>query len=197
MAAYNGMQGQISSGINSYINAANTLKPLWMQQSNQNINQIGARQNSNLMSNATANGGAGNLSSYMQASLARNSRSVGSMQSNSFLQSQMAASQMQMQGIQMAEGYKPLQTGGTQTQQTSGLGTWLPQAVGAGLSIAAAIPTGGASLAFPNMTPGQISGAFGGPTSAPTTPSTLPNYIQPNAFNPTGYAQTSAFGGQS
>ena len=44
--------------------------------------------------------------------------------------------------------------------------------------VAAAPFTGGATLAFGGMSPGQISGSFGGPTEVPTTTSDLPWTIQ-------------------
>ena len=74
---------------------------------------------------------------------------------------------------------QPLQTGQTNVQKTSGLGTWLPQVAGAGLAGLAAIGTGGASL-LPTILGGagggtasalsQNPGAFGGPFNAPQTP---------------------------
>jgi hypothetical protein len=53
--------------------------------------------------------------------------------------------------------YRPLQTGGTNVQSTSGTGTWLTPLIGAGLSV------GGALLGMPGagnaLSPGQAAGA--------------------------------------
>ena len=62
----------------------------------------------------------------------------------------------------------PLQTGQKNVQQTSGLGTWLPQLAGAALAIGGAPFTGGASL-------GALgSGFFKGANSGPDTGQYIP-----------------------
>jgi hypothetical protein len=92
----------------------------------------------------------------------------------------------QLSATGQAAGYQPLKTG--QTQTTSGLGTWLPQLLGAGLGAvsggllggggmtglgnpsfngmgSAMIPTGGIGMA--GVTPGQLSGyGMGGMNAA-------------------------------
>ena len=52
--------------------------------------------------------------------------------------------------LQSAMNYRPLQTGGTEVKQTSGLGTWLPQVIGMGIGAV----TGGLGL-------GGQQGGFG------------------------------------
>jgi len=86
------------------------------------------------------------------------------------------AAQLRQGALGMAGSYRPLQTGQTQVQSQSGLGSWLPQVVGAGLGMAGKAfmpgmgafggPSGGgggdqfAGAGYgPNYTPGQFAGA--------------------------------------
>lgn len=191
---YDSMQTGIGNSINSYMNAAKTFMPLWMQQSNQAINQIGNRMNDNLFMNARAGGFSGNLPSFMQANLARNMRATGSMQANAFLNSRFQAANMQMQGTQMAEAYRPLQTGSTTTEQVSGTGTWLPQLLGAGLNIAgmAFNPASAATKAAGMATGGGGGGGMFGSGPNPNFYSSLqPQSAFNSGYNP--YMPQSAF----
>lgn len=61
------------------------------------------------------------------------------------------AAQLRQQSLGAAMNYKPLQTGGTQTQTMGGLGTWLPQLAGAALGAAGGAMTGGLSMAGGGM----------------------------------------------
>jgi len=84
----------------------------------------------------------------------------------------MQAGQMRQSAIGMAGQYRPLQTGQTQTQQVSGLGSWLPQVVGAGLGAAGAFFGGG------------MGGSGGGSSPFSQMPGDYAN--QPTGNLPTG-----------
>ena len=82
-------------------------------------------------------------------------RQMQSEQSQGYNQLLLGASNIRQGAISQAMNFRPLQTGqhGVQTEQSSGLGTWLPQVAGMGLSLA----TGGMS----GMGAGGGMGAFG------------------------------------
>jgi len=69
---------------------------------------------------------------------------------------------MQQWATNAAESYKPLQTGGTSTESTGGLGTWLPQVLGAGLgAVTGGLGGGGfmgASRACPEPVAVELAG---------------------------------------
>lgn len=120
--------------------------------------QIAARNKENFFGNMTAGGYSGNnLSGVQQQGLMGLGMGASSLTANAFNQNYMNYDMLRRQTTSQAAGYKPLQTGGTQTQTTSGLGTWLPQVVGAGLGAAAGFATGGLSTAL-----GGASSGFGG-----------------------------------
>jgi hypothetical protein len=56
-----------------------------------------------------------------------------------------------------AMNFRPLQTGGTSVQQTSGLGTWLPQVVGMGMAAVTGGLSGGMSGAMMGAGKGALS----------------------------------------
>lgn len=89
----------------------------------------------------------GGTSGALQAARERVMRANSANDSNSFLQLLLNSENIRRQATGQAMAYNPLQTGQTEVQKQSGLGTWLPQVIGAGLSGAAAFATGGASLA--------------------------------------------------
>jgi hypothetical protein len=165
-SAFNTMTPQMQGVLSGYMtdpfnkNGGNPFYNLSLQkglQANQQMNQ-GAI--SNLSRNMTASGfSGGNMPAFMQSQLATQGRANSAMNSNTFLNNALNAQQLQMQATNMAAGYKPLQTGQTQTQQQSGLGTWLPQTLGVAAGIGLAPFTGGASLL---SIPGSLSGKGGG-----------------------------------
>ena len=110
-------------------------------------------------------GGAG--SPFLMAQRARIGRFASGLRANAQVGNIMNAFARQQWATQLASGYSPLQTGQTATQKTSGLGTWLPQVMGAGLSIAAAPFTGGTSLMG---LPGAMGAAGGGGGDVSMTP---------------------------
>jgi spore coat protein U-like protein len=107
----------------------------------------GQRMVQNLGQNMLAGSFAGaNMGGIQLAQMQKIARATSANQSNVFLQNALNYDQMRRQTTALAGNYKPLQTGQTTTEKTSGLGTWLPQVIGGGLQAAMAFGTGGASL---------------------------------------------------
>jgi hypothetical protein len=136
-----------------------------------------------------------NSGAFMNASLNRNMLAGSNMQSNAFNSSVNSA--LQNRGIAMAsmQAYQPLQTGQTTNQSTGGLGTWLPQLVGAGLG--AAMPGLNSMMGGGSFSSGYGGGGGGGaaPTSGNMTPQMAPPsnygpnpYMYGNPSNPTQYS---------
>jgi len=174
MKAYNVEQPLIQHSLSDLMDWRN-MQNAWMQQSNKAIGQIGNRMNSNLMANARAGGfGGGNLPAFLQAGIARNSRAVGGMQGNAFLQSLFNAKNMQLQGTSLAQQYRPLQTGQNTTETTSGLGTWLPQVVSGGIGAATAFIPGMNSFMKSGGTQSSSSSGWAG----------TPSYANPYSIFP-------------
>lgn len=104
-------------------------------------------QMSNIAGNALFAGG-GNLSGIQASMLAAGGRAVAGRAANAFTTNYLNYDTMRRQEMMQASGIKPLQTGQTQVQQTSGLGTWLPQVIGGAAQIGLAAATGGSSAAL-------------------------------------------------
>lgn len=109
------------------------------QQGLRNINALAANR-------LFANGN--NMSGVQQSLLATQNRSTAGQMANAYISNYLNYDTMRRQEQMQASGIKPLQTGQTQVQQTSGLGTWLPQVIGAGAQIGLAAATGGGSAAM-------------------------------------------------
>jgi hypothetical protein len=88
----------------------------------------------------------------------------------------LGATQMRQSALQSALNYRPLQTGGKSVQQTSGLGTWLPQVIGLGVA--------GAEAAFSG---GMFHGAPKGGATAPGWFSANQNVFNPMPPPPTSW----------
>lgn len=107
-------------------------------------------------------------------------------QSDMFQNLLLQASQLRQQAIGRAGSFRPLQTGQTQTQTQSGLGTWLPQVIGAGIKGAGMFATGGASAGF------DFSGAGSGPSGGmnPGFGLSTPGISDPFGGGPSGGGNT-------
>lgn len=90
-------------------------------------------QNQALAQNATTGGFTGNLPAFLQSQMQQNSRQLSANNSNSFNNLLLGANQLRFGATQSAMGYRPMQTGQTQTQTQGGLGSWLPQLAGAAI----------------------------------------------------------------
>lgn len=180
MGQYNKLQNQYGGLLSQYMNnpmgAVSGIYDQSGQMAQQNAAQLGQSGMSNLANNQAASGfGGTNMPAYMQSQIAAQGRATSGMQSNAFLQNNLAKNQaalgVQQFGASQAGMYRPLQTGGTQTKQTGGLGSWLPQVAGGALGMAMAGMTGGASGGAGMM------GGFG--QSPNTNPS--PNNVTSNS----------------
>lgn len=138
MNAFNTLQSPLQQNLLQYMK--NPLQSgffnLRLQQSTNAANQLGQQGAAQIANNAIAAGfGGGNLNAFSQAMLAQNARATSANKAQGFIQNLLGQEQLRQNAMSMAGGYKPLQTGSTmnQTETTGGLGTWLPQLVGAGL----------------------------------------------------------------
>jgi hypothetical protein len=193
MARYQTAQGQALGGLQEFANNPfqssffNTLA----QMQRQNVGQQGQSAVQSLLQNARTSGYS-TSSPYMQSLMAQQSRAQSGQQAQGFnsLLAMMPGLRMQALGM-MQGGFNPLQTGGTQqqsykgnmtgqqnsqqTQQMSGLGTWLPQLIGGALGAAGGFMGGGPlSAAMKSAT----SGGFPSPNAPPNSP------FGTNMFNP-------------
>lgn len=137
MSTYNALQGPMSSLLNSNISSPynNTGFNTRMAQGTAANRGFGASAGASTRQANSALGTTGGtaFNNYQTASQGRaNAANQGQMSNNLIL----GAAQNRNQSLSAAMNYRPLQTGGTQVQQTSGLGTWLPQVIGAGISAA-------------------------------------------------------------
>lgn len=121
-----------------------------------------AAQNSSGMNAITqrANAmGMGGNQSLLNFQMAQQQRQGQSNQAGLFNNLLLQAGNMRQQAIGGAMNYRPQQTG--MTQQTSGMGTWLPQVAGAGIGMAGmgmmGMGNSGGSSAFQQ---GQFGGGF-------------------------------------
>jgi hypothetical protein len=132
---------------------------------------LGGTQMSDLLRNMMSSGMAGGASSPAGLELQQNQgRANTGLQSQlGFLNPVQNALGMQQGAMQLAAGFRPLQTGGKQTETTSGTGTWLPQLAGAALGgLTGMGGLGGLTSLFGGhggSGPMNYSGANSGPTS--------------------------------
>jgi len=149
MGVYQGLQSQFGNAISSEINnpygnmAFNTQLGMMRQQQGAS----GASQNQATLQRMQAMG-VNPQSAFFQSQMGKNQRqqmaSTGQGYNNLLLQAQ----QLRQSAIGQAGSYRPLQTGSTQVQQQSGVGSWLPQVLGGALGIAGGAMTGGMSSMF-------------------------------------------------
>jgi hypothetical protein len=160
MATFQGFQPQYRQNLQDFAN--DPLKSSFfntqLNMSNAQNRQSFQSRNNAFLQNMQAGGSVGNLPAYAQSQLQQNQRGLSADNSNSFNNLLLGANQLRFGATGQMGGYRPLQTGGTQTQQQSGLGSWLPQVAGAAMKIGAGFATGGAS-GLMDFT-GATSGAF-------------------------------------
>src|SRR6266850_40530 len=150
MSAYQGMQRGLGSAVEGYMNNPfqNPFMQQQMQMGNQQANFYGGSAMSNLMRNQTASGMSQNSPASLEM-MQNQMRANSGMRANlGFLNPMQNAFTAQQNSMGLASQYRPLQTGGTQTQTQGGLGSWLPQLAGAALGMAGGAMTGGASSMF-------------------------------------------------
>ena len=186
MNAYNAMTPQASQNMQQFMTdpAKSSFFNNMFGQSQQQIGLQGQTQMQTLMNNIRQiMGGGGASSPFMASQVAQQGRFQGGQTSNAFNNLLLGTNQLRFGATQGALGYNPLQTG--QTQQVSGVGSWLPQLLGAGLGAASGLSglgkfAGGAAmnagnLAMPSpFTMGQQSPFGGQPMAPPNFPTSMP-----------------------
>lgn len=131
MAAYQGLQGAIQSGLQQNMNDPFTAMGFNQQLAAGNNSVFGATQqnNTNAANSLQERGISANSGIFAQQ--LNNLQNSGAqmrngMQNNLLLQ----AGNVAQSGATAAGQYQPLQTGGTNTQSTGGLGSWLSPLLG-------------------------------------------------------------------
>lgn len=146
MGVFNQLNPAFGSAIQSEINnpynnmAFNTQLQM---QNRMNQTQFGSQQSA-MMQRMQAMGQNPN-SAFFQSQLGKMQRGNQANQSQGYNNLLLQASQLRQNAIGQAGAYRPLQTGQTQTQSQSGLGTWLPQVAGMAMGAATMGMTGGMS----------------------------------------------------
>jgi hypothetical protein len=204
MNSYSPMLNQWAQNPYNNLQFQNNLSQNLSASNRQGMNQI---QNSMAQFNMTGFGGApsGARTQLMNS----NSRYGTMLNSNAFFGAVNTANQRQTGAVGAEMSFNPLNTGGTQTQTTGGLGSWLPQLAGAALGgLTSALTSGmsgggGLSNLGANPTAGQstmgISGGGAGslgPISNPFDPSLggggFGSYAGPQATSGPGYGPSNA-----
>jgi hypothetical protein len=129
---------------------------------NRNAQFLGQRMNSNVLNNYTGP----NVSGFAASQINKNQRAASSIMGSNYsnLINQALASRLSAAGI--ASQFRPLQTG--QTEQTGGLGTWLPQLGAAVIGGAMGAAGGGAG--------GAMAGGGAAATKAASAYGSIPPY---------------------
>lgn len=148
MGVYQGMQGGLGSAIGGYMNNpfSNPFMQTQMQMGNNQANLYGGTAMSNISRNMTASGMGGSNNPAGLEMMNNQMRATSGMRSQlGFLNPMQNAFTAQQNAMQLGSQYRPLQTGGTQTQTQGGLGSWLPQLAGAAIGAVGMGMTGGMS----------------------------------------------------
>jgi hypothetical protein len=151
LASYQGLQRTAGGYLGGFL--TNPTGNMFMQgqlaQGNATVGAQGRSQASQMAANNTALGtqGSAGFDASQTGSLNRSLLSNQALMRNNLL---IGGANTRNSAMITSMNYRPLQIGGTSTQQTTGLGTWLPQLAAAGIS-------GAASFA-----PSQDRNLFGG-----------------------------------
>lgn len=135
MSAYNSMQPGLASSVNSYMNNpfSNPFFSMQQQMGTNQANMQGQTGMSTLLGNMRTQGLQQNSPAALQMIQQQGMQNSANRSNLGFLAPMQNALGMQQGAMSLAAQYKPLQTGQTQTQ--SGVGSWLPQILGGGLSL--------------------------------------------------------------
>lgn len=143
LGAFNSFMGQVqpylSTALSNPLALLNPMYNLFTQQATGNASRAGQTAMSNITGNTAAAGfGGQNLPAFLQSQINAQNRQTSGNVSNAFIGSQLqklaAAQQLQGGAASSMLGFRPLQTGSTNVEQQSGLGTWLPMVAGGALS---------------------------------------------------------------
>jgi hypothetical protein len=167
MSTYQGMQSGLGSAIGGYMNNpfSNPFFQTQAQMGTSQANAMGQSGMNNLTRNLTASGIQQNSPAALQMMQQQSMGNSANRANLGFLNPMQNAFTAQQNAMGLASQYRPLQTGGTQTQQKSGLGTWLPQVAGMGLS-ALTGGLGGMMGAGMGAASGAMSGTMGAMSAA-------------------------------
>lgn len=184
--AYNSLVGSGSNVLNQYMNNpfGNPMYQFGQAQTQAGAKQLGQQNMNTLMQNQKVSGLSGNAGAgWLGAQKAQTGRANQAMASQGNISNIMNALQRQMTATGMGMSFSPLATGqsssGTQTSSTQGLGTWLPQLLGAGLGAASMFGTGGASTAA-----GPSASAVSSLPAAAMWPSNFTGFNTPSSLAP-------------
>lgn len=149
---YNSMTKGAGNVMNGYINSpfSNPFYNMGAAQSQKGAQAAGANNMAALNQSQLVNGMGGQAGAgFMNAQRAQTGRANQAMSSQANQSNIFAALQRQMQAAGTGLSYSPQLTGQSgnfsQTSSTGGLGSWLPQVMGAGLSMAGMAASGGMS----------------------------------------------------
>lgn len=189
-SAYNQFIGSGSSNLLGFMNNpfGNATYQMGAGQSQKGAQQAGQNNINALLQSMTTQGLGGQAGQgWLAAQGAQTGRANQAISSQANISNVMAALQRQMQATGMGLSFSPQLTGQSgnfnQTQSTSGLGTWLPQLLGAGLSAFTGGMTGG-SMPFGSVG-GQSNPGLGTPSYMPGgTASAIGNIIPPSMMGP-------------
>ncbi|SRR5581483_974138 len=187
--AYDSMTPQMAGTVLDYMKdpQSSTFFNQRLQQAFGNIGLQSAAQQKQLFSNLNASGMSGQgMSGFLGDQLARQSRATSAQKANAFTGNLLDAENARRWATGLAASYQPQQIGvsttgnssGTTTQSTGGLGTWLPQVIGAGVG-AFTGGMGGGGL-------GSLFSKGGGSGSTPIGTNALGGYGSSGGFAGTG-----------
>jgi len=185
MNAYNSFIPQYMSGMSQF--AQNPLQSSFFNtqvsmQNQQNRAAFGSMRNQ-MNQNMAAGGYVGNMPAFMQDQNLNISRGLASANAGSFNNLLLGSNQLRMSALNSMGNFRPLQTGQTTTQTQSGLGTWLPQVAGMGLS---ALSGGlGGGLGGASFSPGSYNPFLGGGGFAVGAAGLgpMPGQVQPSTYS--------------
>jgi hypothetical protein len=163
MSQYNQLQPIFGNQVQSEISDpySNSFFNTQLAMQRQNVAQSQSSANRALIQRTQSLGGNVNSPLFQQQLMQQQRQGMAS-NAQGYNNLLLQAGQFRQQALGMAGSYRPLQTGSTNTQTQSGLGTWLPQLAGAAIGAAGMFATGGASGAG-----SMFKGANGAP-NAPT-----------------------------
>ena len=185
MRQYQNFWGTASPLINSMVSNPFS-SPFYNLNLRQNVGaaqQVGSNAIQNVLQNFNQSGFGGTNSPLGSSLLTSLNRFQSGQTAQGFYSAANNAQSNMWNSLGLGASRQPLVTGGTQTQTTSGLGTWLPQVAGMGLS-ALTMGLGGGFGGGGGGTSGlPLVGASGVGSGSPAAYTQLQNY--PNA--PTGF----------
>lgn len=173
MNAYNAFQPQLQSVLGGYASNpfGNPFYQLNLSSNMAQANRSSANMNQNALSQFNMTGMGGAPSGARTSLMSQLSRYGSSLQAGAFQGAAQNAFTNQMGALNTMAGYRPLQTG--QTQQTSGLGTWLPQLAAAGMGFASSFFTRKTTTSPQSPAGGGFGGSAVDPLTGQAGPSPL------------------------